>query len=111
MRISAGEMDERIQIERETQTTDSMGGFTSTWAIQSGPMWAHVRPMTGAERERQEQVQSPAMYTVVIRNRSVNAKDRIKWLSNGNEILNIRYVAQDPKADFIAIECEGGVNQ
>lgn len=111
MLIDPGELDERIVIEREDTTPDGSGGKVDTWVTAFGPMWAKVRPQSGAERARSDQVQAEAKYMVFIHNQQVSESHRIRWESNGNRILNIRYVARSPRDLYIKIEAEEGVAQ
>lgn len=111
MRSEIGELDQRIQIEREASSDDGMGGYTSTWSVLHGPIWARVRPMSGRERQFAAQVDAISDYVVIIRNRDLDESDRIKWVSNGNRILNIRAIHREPRAEFIKIDVELGANQ
>lgn len=111
MRAEVGELDQRIQVEREVSSSDGMGGYTSTWSVTHGPLWARVRPKSGRERQFSAQVQDLSDYVVIMRNRDLDEADRIKWVSNGNRILNIRAIHREPRAQFIQVEVELGANQ
>lgn len=111
MILDPGELDQRILIQQEVTTSDGSGGQTKTWQTVHGPIWAKVRPQSGAERSRSDQVQAEAKYMVFIHNRAIEESYRIVWESNGGRILNIRYVARSPRDLYIKIEAEEGVTQ
>mgnify|MGYP001069224430 CR=1 FL=1 len=108
MLIDPGELDQRINIEEEVATPDGMGGTTTAWNLVAA-VWAKVRPLTGKERTAASQVESPATYAVIIRNRAISENQRIKWVSNGNRLLNIRFIGREQRSQYIKIEAEMGV--
>ena len=104
-----GEMNERIQIIRETRTSDGAGGQTLSLTTLAS-VWAHVRPRSGREMERFDRVNASAMYLFVIRYRTdVEESDRVLWKG---EYYNIRYIAQGTgRALYLEIDAERGVAQ
>jgi SPP1 family predicted phage head-tail adaptor len=104
-----GEMNERIQIIRETRASDGAGGQTLSLTTLAS-VWAHVRPRSGREMERFDRVNASAMYLFVIRYRTdVEESDRILWKG---EYYNIRYIAQGTgRALYLEIDAERGVAQ
>jgi SPP1 family predicted phage head-tail adaptor len=104
-----GEMNERVQIIRETRTSDGAGGQTLSLTTLAS-VWAHVRPRSGREMERFDRVNASAMYLFVIRYRTdVEESDRILWKG---EFYNIRYIAQGTgRALYLEIDAERGVAQ
>lgn len=90
--MPAGHRNERIRFERESRTTDNMGGFTVDWqTLIAVDVRAEIAPLSGREVVQAQQVQGRAMYRVVIPNiRTILVSDRIVWRSNGDKILNIR---------------------
>ena len=111
MKLDPGELRERIYIEEEVTTPDGSGGSTTEWQTKFGPLWAHVRPMRGTERGHAGQQQAESLYKVFIRTRDIDPAYRIRWGSNGNRILNIRFVAHSPRDEFMPIDAELGVQQ
>lgn len=106
MTYQSGELDQRISLQRETRTADEMGGAAVSW-VEFDEVWARVRPMSGAERERAGGLASEAMYLVVIRNRSdLTEADTIVWRGVR---LNMRHVKYRPRSPFLEIEAEEGV--
>lgn len=105
MAYRTGELDQRIKLLRKTNTPDGIGGFTTAWN-EYAELWAHVRPMSGREREQSMRTEAAAMYLVVIRQRKdVVEGDAIEWMERN---LNIRFVKQRGRAAFLEIEAEIG---
>ena len=46
MNYSAGDLDQRITIEKKSMARDGAGGATATWSTRA-TVWAKVEPMTG----------------------------------------------------------------
>lgn len=107
--MNPGELDQIIQIESEVSASDGMGGTVRSWVSDGQQIAAKVRPMSGRERENADQVEASSMYVVFLRNRSITEKQRIRWVSFGNRILNIRFVALTPRSHFLRVEAELGV--
>ncbi len=69
--VTAGELDQRITIERKTITQADNGESVATWApIASGTVWARVQQLTGRDQIAAQQVQYPADVRIVIRYRA-----------------------------------------
>jgi SPP1 family predicted phage head-tail adaptor len=105
--IHVGEMTEQIELHSVTSTLDGMGGSTRAWAKYADE-WAHIRPLTGVEREGAMRTEGTSKYLVVIRNRTdVKDTDKIVW---GSRELNIRFPrARGPRDLYLEIEAEVGV--
>lgn len=109
MTFRPGELDQRIELQKQTRTPDGQGGFTAAWATQS-TVWAHVRPLRGTERQSADRTQAEGGYLVVIRYRSdIDETWRINWL-DGDRLLNITF-AQDggKRSAYLPLECSKGV--
>ena len=106
MAYHAGELSERVTIQRKTRTRDAMGGYAETWTDVT-TVWALVRPMSGNERALAAQQQASVNYKVVIRYRAVSTQQRLLWRGSP---LNIRFIAdRGPRAQYLEIEAEMGV--
>lgn len=104
-----GELDQRINIIRPVKSDDDMGGkFVDDPQIIADRLWAKVRPLSGKETARFEQVNATAMVTFVIRNRSdILHSDVIIWRG---EPYNIRFIPPvSEREHFIALQAEKGV--
>lgn len=104
-----GELDERVDLQKETHTDDGMGGQTSSW-VKQATVWAHVRAKTGRERLQSDMVEASGDYLVVIRNRSdfdITASWRIIWRGKA---LNVRFPQDSgPRDLYLVLDCEAGV--
>jgi SPP1 family predicted phage head-tail adaptor len=103
-----GELDQQITIQRETRTSDGMGGDTVALTSVATDLWAHVRPRSGKEIGVHDRVEAPAMYLFVIRYRGdIKNDDRIVW--NG-QTYNIRAVlTAGGRTNFLEINAERSV--
>lgn len=104
-----GELDERIELQKETVTSDGMGGQTREWVTQA-TVWASVRALSGSERLHSDQLQTAGGYRIAIRNRTdldVTAAWRVKWRG---KTYNIRFPQDSgPRDMYLVLEIEGGV--
>lgn len=110
MNFRPGELDQLVTFQRATEVSDGMGGQTLTWNAIASDVWAKVRPLSGNEQERFDQLNATAMATFVVRYRSdIEHGDRIVW--NG-ENYNIRYIPPVSSREmYLAISAEKGVAQ
>lgn len=106
---NVGELDQRVELQKETHTSDGMGGATSAWVTQD-TVWAHVRAQRGNERLQSDRVEAEGGYLVIIRNRSdidFAANWRIVWRGKA---MNARFPQDNgPRPLYLAIECSTGV--
>ena len=109
MRYRPGELTEPIVIQRETLTSDGMGGNTISIATLHSTR-AHVRPLSGRESADFDQLTSHSMYLFVIRRRSdIQENDRITW--RGTQ-YNIRSIGdRGPRDLYLELTAERGVAQ
>jgi SPP1 family predicted phage head-tail adaptor len=64
--VRAGEMDERLELQRKVQTPDGAGGLNTTWETFRY-LWARVRPLNGKQAVEDMQRQSPVQFEVKVR--------------------------------------------
>lgn len=103
---NARELDQRVTFRREVRTPDDMGGDTLSWQ-DVVTVWAKVRPMSGAEREHSDRLNTNANYLIVIRHRTdITERDVAVW--KGVE-FNIRFAKDRPRSRFLELEAEKGV--
>lgn len=107
MPYAAGELDERVTIQRATETPDGMGGFAVTWAPVA-TVWAHVRPRSGRERAAFDRIEASGSYLCVIRRRTdIGPADRILWRGR---VFNIRAALPvKSRQPFMELDIELGV--
>lgn len=105
MTYAIGELDERITLQRKSLADDGAGGATVSWS-DVAEVWAHVRAMSGREREQSMRNEGTADYVVVIRRRELLPADRIVWRGR---YLNIRNLRDDgPREPYLRIDAEMG---
>ncbi len=107
MRYHIGEFRQQIKIERETLTTDTLGGQTVALStIYDG--WALARPLSGSERSEHGKLQAQAGYMFVIRNVvEIRENDRITW---DGQTYNIRSInTRGAQAMYVEMAAERGV--
>ena len=104
----AGQLDQRIQLQSKTRTADGVGGATTAWATYA-TVWAHIRPLSGRERENAMRTEGKADYLVVLRYRSdITETHRILWRGR---YLNIRFPKNmGPRTAWLEIEAEQGAS-
>ena len=89
--MPAGKRQERIRFERHGTTGDGYGGRLPGWTQIGAVSFAAFKVMAGKEQLDAQKLEARTFYEVTIVNRrDLTAADRIVWLSNGNQILNIR---------------------
>lgn len=68
--ITAGKLNKKIVIQRNTPAPDGEGGYTDAWAADPvGGVWAMVKPVGGSERWLAERVTPGNRFRFVIRYR------------------------------------------
>ena len=105
----AGQLNQRIQLERDVTTTDDGGGKTTEPQVYAS-LWCYVREKSSRELIEAQGVASTASKIFVIRFRAgILASDRIIWRGDR---YNIR-TQPDPNAReaFLELEAEIGVAQ
>lgn len=102
--MRTGDLDQRIELQRLTRTSDGGGGYTEQWTTYA-TVWANVRPMSGRERYQAQQTQASANYRIAIRYRAdIDPADRIVWRG---KVLNIRFIADaGPRDLYLTIDAE-----
>lgn len=100
----AGELNERVTIQRRSSTRDAMGGQIETWQVRA-TLWARVQPMSAGEQYRRQQIQAKADWKVTIRyNGDVLPSDRLSWRGRTFEIKGI--LNPDMRRRFLDLACE-----
>lgn len=75
--MSIGQKRTRVRIEQRVLTADSHGGSVTTWALRA-VVWAHERPLSGAEALQAQQVTATRRTVLEVWYRSdLSVTDRI----------------------------------
>ena len=99
----AGELTERITLQRLTASADNQGGYASAWA-ELAKLWAKVQVITGNEAAAADQLAPSSQYQVTIIYRSdITERDRIIW--RGRE-LNVKFIKDTGPSRFLTLMCE-----
>lgn len=107
-----GRLDQRITLQRYTETPDGIGGVTETWAdLATTPkVWANVKPRLGRENMAEGRMTATLLSTFTIRYRAdVTELDRIIWKGEPWNIRRIMRVSQ--RQQYLEVDAERGVNQ
>ncbi len=91
--MNPGAMDQRIQFQSHGTTDDGYGGQTDAWSDVGSPVWCRIVPKSGAEDDDGGQITAMARYTITMwhdTSVALDASMRIRWVTNGDKILNIR---------------------
>lgn len=97
-----GELDERVEFQREEFTAGDIGGQTRQWVAQF-TAWAHVRALSGGERLSGDRVEATGNYRIAIRNRSdVDPLENWRCIWRGRA-LNIRFIENNGPRDLYVI--------
>lgn len=101
----AGDLRERVTIERPLRTADGAGGADVTWETLAS-VWAEVATLGGSELTLGERTEARAAHRVTIRFRDdVTAEMRLVWRGKA---LDIRGLRPDAKRQWLTIDAEGG---
>lgn len=75
---TAGEKRTRLRLEKQVPVADGQGGHTVTYAVRA-VVWAHERPLNGAEALRAAQVSAvlSSVWEIWFRT-DVSVKDRLR---------------------------------
>lgn len=89
VKVKAGDLPHRVEIQSFTETRDAYGGVTKT-PVTDATVWARVSPLSGREYWQAAQVQSETTHEIEIRYRTrPEAKQRVLWGSRVFEILSV----------------------
>lgn len=103
----AGDLDQRVRIEKPEQAEVEGGSYETTWALVA-TVWADAWTVSGRERVEAQQEQASTMARFKIRRRTdVTAGMRVIWQGKAH---NIRFIADNgPRDPFVIIDAEAGV--
>lgn len=100
----AGELRERVTIQRVTNTRDAIGGVIETWATLV-TVYARVLPMSAGEQYRRQQIQAKADWKVTVRyNNEIRPADRLVWRTRTFQIKGV--LNPDLHRRFLDLACE-----
>ena len=101
---SPGDLRERVQVQRVTNTRDSMGGIIESWSTIA-TLYAMVEPMRAGEQFRRQQIQADADWKVSIRYRGdIHPADRLVWRTRTMQVVGM--TNDDMRRRFSIIACK-----
>jgi SPP1 family predicted phage head-tail adaptor len=108
-KYSAGMLSEIITFQRETLTSDGIGGSSKAWATIAGaPTRATVRAMSGFERAQADRTNAGASFRIVVRYWA-GLREADSVLIRGRR-HNITFINNVDLADrWLEIDATGGV--
>ena len=109
--VKAGDMKDRVALQRPIQTPDGMGGTETGWQ-DVAEVWANFRYLRGGETVLASRLQGRLTAVITIREsadtRAVTADWRLRDARKAT-IWNIRsFIPSDDDA-FLELTCESGV--
>lgn len=115
--MQAGDLTDRVQIQKRSTVADGQGGRSTTWvdlvtgsADVATKLWAKVEPLRVGERLQAAAIAAGLTYRVVVRYRAdVTEKMRIQWTPYKHttaKTLEIHGVQPfEGGRAFLALEC------
>lgn len=101
--IAIAALRDRVTLEQPSRTADGGGGATVTWETVA-ELWAFVRPISGTERLRADQVAGRITHEVWIRHRpGVTPAMRLR---SGTRIFEIAAVLEGERRNRLKCLCE-----
>jgi SPP1 family predicted phage head-tail adaptor len=89
MKLSSGDLSERVEFHAVTAAPDGAGGQTETWAAVASAM-AKITPKTGREDFTSGRMESYTFYEVICRyNAAITPATRMVWASKNFEIKSV----------------------
>jgi len=105
--IDAGQLRERVTIQRPTQTKNGIGEPVPTWA-DLATVWAHVKDLSGREINAARAVQSEAVKRVTIRWRADLTAD-MRVLHNGVVMVITAPPRMVGWKEWLELDCSEGL--
>ncbi len=103
-KTTAGQLRERVRVERATAPRDTVGQPQEGWAAVA-TVFARVEGAGGGEVYSADQTVARRVYTVTVRRPlDVGEKDRLVWVTGRNLILNVAAVDDSDRA-FLSLTC------
>lgn len=87
MALAAGRLNQRIVLQQNAETQDSIGAAVASWSTFT-TLWAQARALTGAERHVADQQDAKVDHEFVVRHTAgITPGMRISWDSRTFEIV------------------------
>lgn len=107
-RLSAGQLNQRIQIQAQSAGENGLGERVGGWVNQGEPIWAAVRPLRGTKRAEAGALQLAVDTVFFIRWRTgISAANRLLWEGRAYDIVSAEPI--DGGRVWIEIQAVTGV--
>ncbi len=100
--MKAGQLRHRVLLQDRVATTDDIGQPSTSW-LTVATVWADVRYLSGLSAIKSGADVSLSKCSVRMRQRAVNAGQRIVY---GNEVFEIDAVLPDGKREYVDAVCK-----
>ena len=95
--MKAGQLRHRVALQDRVSTVDEIGQPSTSW-LTTATVWADVRYLSGLSAIKSGADVSVSKCSIRMRQRSVNAGQRIVY---GDEVFEIDAVLPDGKREFV----------
>jgi len=100
----AGRLNRRVTIKSRTETSDSQGGYTTTWSTLAS-VWAEIVPISAREAFHRQGLQPGTTHRFKIRYRS--DVDTTQQIYLGDRVFYIRGIQNlDERDRWLQLLCE-----
>lgn len=99
--MRAGRLDRLITIQAATETKDSFGAVTQTWADEAS-VWANVKPLKGEEYTASDAVNARRITVFIIRHRTVTTLHRISYNGDIYDIVSVVEIGRREGLEILA---------
>ena len=102
--MQAGKLNKRISLTALSETTNSFGEQTGSYASYA-TVWAAIEPLSGRELEHAQQISAEITHKITVRyNSSVTSKHRITYGSRTFEIEAV--LNPDERNEQLVLMCK-----
>ena len=111
--MRAGDLRDRVTIERRTETSDGHDGVTEAWATVYRRAAAKVQPLSGRDLERARQIDPRISHDVTLRYWQTHRADldggRVRLVHHGIEDVTLEIVGPpldvDGRREWLRMPC------
>ena len=113
-RVIAGRLRHRVQLQKRTQTTDTVGEPQLAWE-ELGSVWADIQPMAGRKLASVQRLGSSVSHEIVVRYQAKFADTRVVSTYRGlyqGRIFNILgCINSDEGQSLVSLIAEEGLSE
>lgn len=107
-RLSAGQLNQRIQIQSQDGTENGLGERVGSWVNEGDPIWAAARPLRGTKRAEAGALHLAVDTVFFVRWKpGISAANRLLWEGRAYDIVSAEPI--DGGKVWIEIQAVTGV--